>query len=370
MNNERLKILELLQEGKITVEDSLKLLDAVEPKEERKKIKIFKGKTEAEKQANENNEETTIFVDGEEIKKVNSLDSDIKEKISQALENITSSVKNVVNDLGDINISFGDSGQPFNLTSEPLENVKKLNAKAKNGSIFLTGYTGETVIINGNFREKNGKNPNFALVEEDGVLTLDYDKNAVRFVKFNIKVPTKMIKEINLQTSNSGINLSEFSCEDIFAKSTNGKIVVEQVDCDTLDLDTSNSKIEISDTIANTTKLETSNGTINVYNLTTNEINADTSNGSVKIYGITPKENTAILNVDTSNGSVTIDTSKIPATVTARTSIGKVTLPEGYIQKIGSGGKTPNTAYSEYYEIAEKKLNITVDTSNANIKIS
>ena len=340
---EKIKILELLKEGKITVEDSIKLMESIkETNEEAPKPRIlsFEG-----------------FPD-----KISELIGDITENVSKAVNDVAVSI-----DLGEFNNrEYVDSKQFIFTTSTP-ETLEKLKLRAKNSGIKIEGYHGSVIEIRGNYRPKLGKTAEITLRDDHGEIELEYDYNAVKHLSIQAKIPNIFINMIDAFTTNSVITIDDLKAKDIYAKTSNSSIKVEDVEAGMVDLETSNSSISVEDSKIDKIKLTTSNSSIKLEDVFMTETRARTSNGKIQAETVTPIDEEAVLDALTSNGSITVDTDGISSKFRASTSYGKVTC-DGNFDYI-ENSKSFVEAVSPDYNEAARKLKMNLSTSNGNIRI-
>ena len=342
---EKIKILEMLREGKITVEDSIKLIEAVEVNE--KKVEEPKNKMKFENFSG----------------KISDLIEDITENVSKAVEGVAVSI-----DLGEFsNREYVDTKQ-FIFTTNAPEKIENLKLRAKNSSIQIEGYHGSVVEIRGNYRPKLGKTVEIKLRDEEKELELEYDYNAVKYLSIHVKIPNTFINMIDAFTTNGLISIEDINAKDIYAKSSNGAIKSEDVEANMIDLESSNGAITVEDCKVDKAKLTTSNANIKLDDIFISEVRARTSNAKIVADGIAPIDSEAILDALTSNASISIDTDGLCSKkFRASTSHGKVTC-DGVYDYI-ENSKSFVEAVSPNYEGAAKKLKMNLSTSNGNIKI-
>lgn len=137
--------------------------------------------------------------------------------------------------------------------------------------------------------------------------------------------------DINIDTLNGKITLTNVSASNIDARTSNGKVNINNVTVsDTMQFDTSNGAIDGDTLEATTYDFDSSNGKITLSNVDAedkdgNELNAFTSNGAIELTNVYVNE--AILN--TSNGDITFmndDLTFIFDSVDANTSNGDVDM--------------------------------------------
>ena len=337
--NEKTKILEMLKEGKISVEDSLKLMEAIE-----EPIK-------------------------ETPKKSESFTSKLSELIEDITENVTKAVEGVAINLdfeGFNNRDYVDSNH-FIFTDTTPEVIESLKLKGKNGTVKVEGYHGSVIEIRGDYKTRIGKTADIKLIEENSRLELDYDPNAVKYLSIEARIPNVFINEIDVFSTNANICVEDITAKDIYAKTSNSGIAIENTQARLLDLNSSNGKISVEDTKAEKAKISTSNSSIKLEGVYITETNARTSNGKISIEYLEPIDTEAIVDAQTSNSSIVVEAGNTALKFRASTSNGRITT-EG-IYNFLENSKTFVEAVNPNFDEAMKKVKINLSTSNGNIKI-
>ncbi|MCL1996474.1 MAG: DUF4097 domain-containing protein [Defluviitaleaceae bacterium] len=365
MREERIKILEMLKEGVITVEESIKLMDTIESQKEQEEAREAREERKEREDSSGGSEPNfTIWsTDGSKRKRQGVFD-----QISEMVETITENVTKGVSDTFEqFEVGEFTKGSKFSFSDSP-ENLESIQLKGKNGPIKVESHDGNTVELHGKYNPRPGRKPSFEVTYNEGRMELDYDYNAVRSLSLKLLIPNTLIKELDLQTSNGRIEFEDIKSSTIYAKSSNGSIVVEDTESDLLVLGTSNSSIVLDDVKVTKAKLSTSNSSIKLEDVFATEIEARTSNSSISIKDLEPLENDVTVEAQTVNSGINVELEGVAAKFRAGTSIGRV-MTQGrfvYIENSKSFVKaeTPN------YDEAEKRVNLSLDTANANIKIS
>ncbi|NLB72939.1 MAG: DUF4097 domain-containing protein [Firmicutes bacterium] len=171
---------------------------------------------------------------------------------------------------------------------------------------------------------------------------------------FNVKLPRKFLYDMNLETQNGRVSLGEFEYRMITVKTSNGRI----------DLDNTRGAI---------TELETSNGRINVSGVT-QRLSARTSNGGITIEarGIMGESQ---YELTTSNGAIEVqvaDADKVGYHIDAKTSLGRIALDlpnlAYQVRDEGTVRREVITETSGFSKNADR-LTIKARTSNGQVRI-
>ena len=343
MKEERLLILSMLQEGKISVEEATKLFEALEGQESSKATDRSKAKDTKD----------------DKHKRLSNMTF---EEIGQDIGNAISSM---VDGLRDISGSFGLNFNSETITIDLEEDLSQiqnpiLDLKAINGSINLNTWEKEQIAIKLTCEYKNDvidMNSDFYEFYIDGdrlvfAPTLSKDIS----VKLDVFLPNKNYKEMILITTNGKIQINDVNVDKLNSTTTNGSINSNRLVGDEIYMTTRNGRIEAFDISAEILNLSTSNGRIVCNHLDinrANKVDLTTSNGSITST-LDNLVKGAYFDLDTSMGSVTLELPNM-------TSINR---------DQGFAGNKRILAHNPNYDESSENLKYNASTSNGSIKIS
>ncbi|MCL1995112.1 MAG: DUF4097 domain-containing protein [Defluviitaleaceae bacterium] len=358
MQEERLKILEMLKDGAINVEDSIKLMET---------LKSMEAQRSKELDEEDEREPNFIWVE----KNLGRKNTKVFNQISDIVETITENVTKGINDtIIHVDRFEGDGfakSEEFIFTANVDEVLKSMRLKGKNGSIVVKNHDKDSIELRGEYRPKWGIEPNFKMVSKKGSVKLDYDYNAVRSLSLRVLVPDVLIKELDLDTRNGSIALENLKPKTVYAKSSNGDISAKNTESDLFVFDTSNSPIALEDVKVVKAKLSTKNSPIKIEKVLATEIQARTSNSRISVESLEPIEKEVMLEAQTKNSGINVELDGLAVKFRASTDPGKVIAAGDFIYSENSKsfikGESPN------YGDAQKRANLNLSTSNANIKI-
>jgi DUF4097 and DUF4098 domain-containing protein YvlB len=117
----------------------------------------------------------------------------------------------------------------------------------------------------------------------------------------NVYLPKSFTGSLNFKTSNGGMELADFTLNNVTFTSSNGSFNLKNLNLNNLELHTSNGRFELSDiTAAAKMTGNTSNGKLILTNLTAQEIHFSSSNGDVNAINM----NAGTVYFHTSNGDI------------------------------------------------------------------
>ncbi|MCL2376447.1 MAG: DUF4097 family beta strand repeat-containing protein [Defluviitaleaceae bacterium] len=413
-NEGKLKILEMLAEGKITVEQSMELL-AQFPDEKKNAGYMDPRQINPNKRKGKRDDDYDYEYDEDDdddeesdfVEDLSNLGRRIKEGIEDAIgtdfASIGAGIKESLEDLDDVDINidiggvFGYHKYKSSMTyiSNPIpQSISALRLLGKNSGVEIKGYDGNQLRITCKFNAKRSDAQVF-VNEDNGSFEVLYDYNAMRSMKIYAEVPRVLIENIhaetknanvdlygvkarhvNLLTKNSSIRIGDVNCEEIVARTRNSAIKADRLNATAIDFETSNSKISTEDTTAQTARLTTSNSKVVTENCNIQQLFVKTTNASIKMENVF--KGTAgqgdwdaerIVEAHTTNGNVAIYVPRdVAAMVQASTSHGRVdcelqSMMMDAMSRHYINGKSIN------YDTAARKAKINVSTTNSAIKI-
>lgn len=349
MTEEKQLILNMLKEGKITVEEASDLLAAIGDKKSRDND--FAGKV-------------TSTVDSI-IKKATEAISAID--LDQAFDINNINLKGEVNSHKDVRVD---------------DEIDEINIDLVNGEIFVENSTESGIIISSDVFAKKSNLEDYINVEiRDNVLNIEENdayKNFGASVKLRIQVGKDFYKNLNIDTVNARVEVADTDFDKLNIDSVNGKIIVINSKSD-IDIDNVNGKIDIKNidgalSIDNVSgaiylagikgdmvEVDNISGNIRVDGLESDRIHANSRSGSIRMYNI--KETTDI-DLETVSGTIVVDTADYAGNIKAFVESPAVNVTEKYQNKI----KT-DEGYDLSTSTDEAKLSIKAKTRYGKVSL-
>jgi DUF4097 and DUF4098 domain-containing protein YvlB len=391
---EKMLILKMLQEGKITAEEAHKLLESLGANnssfesDAKKYEKKFEEKMQglqqkaskvAEKLGNSLNNGAEKFGSNSEkfgddfAKRMESFGNDITDSAMKFSDKL-------VNYLGNF-IDMGNDKYQYNKNYVyPLADNAEVSIDTSNFAVIVTPTTESDLMIN---LYINSSIPGLVL---DEYFKVDQVNNNFSFKtqfpsrtwgKIEVLVP-KHLSALNIVTTNGKCELNGLSSDNIVTNTSNGRISLINCQSKTVKASTSNGKIIASNTASEFADFNTSNGKIEIENCKFDKLDAKTSNGAILlngIYKVNAKEGT--YNLRTSNGKVTIalnNSETCGCMIDATTSVGNITvdLPQlnYFIDKKSFSMQSVAQIKSANFDSIPDKIFIKAHTSNSSIVIA
>lgn len=370
MSEEKMRILRMLEEGKITANEATDLLNSLK---------------DGKDAYNSNNQYTDKSVQKE--KNAKSFSRDIEKKIEvfskdlePKIQKATQTIIDKANYFADkISKSLSDStsfSQP-NEKERTLEiHVAKednaqLRLNGKNGIIYIKGYNGDKITTKIRYISKDD-NHNIELIKVGNIFYLNYDDSAFSKVEVEAFVPEYLFNKIYLETNNKRVFVDGLRGDEINIITNNAPIELKNISMGYLKIETSKSKVLLENITGRSIQAENCNGPIEVKLCDVINVNLVSSNADISIDSSIRELNESNRyewNVETSNASIIVNTLKgfnVGYEFSALTSLNGIQMSIPNIDFI-ENEKNYIKGFTNNFSTALKKLKINLETSNAPI---
>lgn len=396
ISEERLLILKMLEEKKITSEDAAKLLAALDEENKQESTDNFARKQKANGFADEAakvrdrvNEWKKEFKNNYNQADFDNMIDDFATKAEKLGKNVASTTFGIVDKVIDYVGSFVDTNS-FNIFGN-LQTVQK------NFEVYpVDGATFEISGFNGTITIKKHLDPKVTIISRikssapngEGIVTFNDDPANISVkvnstamnvsVSHEIFIPEKKFKLIKVENANGKIYIEDSLSEELIATTKNAHIELMGVNSDKVSVNTKNGRIQIGYVIGGKIEINTSNAVIDIKHIKAKDISAVTMNGRITIENAQNTDADTDMNMylKTSNGGIKVNMNDMDSRVykvKAHASNGSVNLliPEIVYHNINRKGATGSfvEAESKDYETGINKVNITGETMNGHIEI-
>ncbi|WP_058989648.1 DUF4097 family beta strand repeat-containing protein [Anaerococcus rubeinfantis] len=326
MNEEKKMILDMLKEGKITVDQASDLLEAV-------------GKDKAK-----NNEES--FID-----KLSTSFEKVMKKTSETISNFDFDL-----DLDSVNIP-----NIYHINSQKAENQTKIDDDINeieinliNGSLDIQRAQENHIMIEEKVFFKNKEDQkndylNIAVVEDKLIINVNenyrsldasanvklylgkniYDKLDVNIINGQVEICDVDFKENNIESTNARFTLIN-TAGNIDLKNTNGKIEIRNTNGN-LEVSNVNGSVYLTNVSGENANVEVVNGSIRIDGLNMENVDLASKAGSIRIFKIIDAKQ---LNMATQFGSVVIDTNEFNKNIKALIKSSSYSIAEKFKNKL------------------------------------
>jgi len=395
-NEERMLILKMLEEGKITSEEALRLLEALEGNSRESSEGSFSKQKqpnffdEISKLRDRVNEWRNEFKKSYNQKDFDKMVDEFSAKAEKLGKSVASTTFGIVDKVIDFVGSFVETNA-FNIFGSYKVVDKTFEADAVegkdiiiegvNGNILVKKHLENKIVIKTRTRSPQNNPDDFLIFDNSGgnvSLKLNKDKFSNISVSHEVFLPAVRFNNIRFETINGKIYVEDSKSNVFECTTKNAPIDLMGVSSEKISLNTKNAKIQIGYVIGKNIEINTNNSVIDIKNIKAENIKAFTVNGRINVENALSYENSSQTNLflKTSNGDIKVNMNDMDNRgykVKAETTNGKISLliPELIyynISKQGAGGSFIEAESNGYSNFPEK-VNIVAETVNGYIEI-
>lgn len=292
MNDEKQMILEMLKEGKITVEEANSLLDAV---------------------------------GGKKIKSENDFISKLSQSIDSVIKKTTETINNIDFDNFDIK-EFNIKGESNTHAEMRIDDeINKISIDIPNGKILIERAVDSAITLSQDIWSKKNDlidyldvdidedslnitvNDKYNKVDASAVIKLSlaknlYDSLEIDIVNGTVEISDVDFKDQTIDSVNAKITIIN-SSGNLSIDNVNGKIDIKNTNGE-LEIDNVNGAVYLSNISGEMASVDAVSGNIRVDGLNSKEFDADTTSGNIRIFGIKDTKN---ISLDSTSGNIIID---------------------------------------------------------------
>lgn len=261
MKEERKRILKMVEEGKLTVDEALTLLEELE-----------KASATFEQKHQQIVQELSTAVKFEEAKKEDTVHQKFqstKEKIFDFVDSALKKIKDL-----DFDLNFGQAVEISHIFYQADVFLKEMEMDIANGSLKIVPWDQKDVRIECEAKVYRVENQEEA--RQNFLKDVDF---AVEGQKLRFTTQQKWIKVESI------VYVPQIQYEKVRIRMFNGPIQADRFRFDSLRLKTANGKIDLSELTGTKLEAETANGHIKVRHSQLDEVEAETINGAIKLDG-------------------------------------------------------------------------------------
>ena len=259
MKEEKKRILKMVEEGKLTVDEAITLLDELE-----------KAQQTSEQKQEQIVHELSTAVNFEEAKKGDPFQAkyqSTKEKLFDFVDSALKKIKDF-----DFDLNFGQSVEISHIFHQGDADLKEVDIDVANGTINIVVWEQPDVRIECKakvFRVENSDQARQNFLR-DTLFSVENQK--LRFmtqqkwmkVESVIYVPKAQYDRMRIRVFNGAVIGENINVDDLRVKTANGKINFDHVHGKKAEMETANGKIKISSSRFDNLEAETINGAINL----------------------------------------------------------------------------------------------------------
>jgi DUF4097 and DUF4098 domain-containing protein YvlB len=395
ISEEKLLILKMLEEGKITSAEAARLIEALDGSSKQttgdsstKQQKQANFQDEIHKMRDRVHEWKTDFKNNYKQKDFDRAMDDFGAKAEKLGKNVANTTFGIVDKLVDFVGSFVETNSfnffgNFPTIEKTYESIAiegmDINIEGTNSNISVKKHLDNKIIIKSKIRGPQQTAENAIVYSDTGnIISLKLNKVANISVSHEILLPAVKFNNIRFETSNGKIYAEDSQASTFEAITKNGPIELMGVNSDKISLTTKNSRVQVNYVIGRDIEINTSNGAIDIKHIKANTIKGTTTNGKIFIENVQNLESgqEITLNMKTSNSGIKInmdDTDNKAYKIFAKTSNGGINLliPDLVYNNLNKQGTLGSLveAESKNYSDAIDKVNVIAETTNGFIEV-
>ncbi|UPW83795.1 DUF4097 family beta strand repeat-containing protein [Lysinibacillus sp. Ag94] len=353
MQNERQRILELVEKGTISAQEAITLLEALEQPSKStqnvmndvvnedqysatEKESVFKDESQNEQQSQKDEDFSKYFQE-----EMRDFRKDLSQIGSLFMDMMNTAVKKVKE--FDVTSPFGDKFEFTHTEEVSAERVDKIIAELPNGNFALETAEGDSFqvickvkapFVNDSEEETRANFLEQFVVKEDGDSLRILSQ--LKLVQVNVKVlvPKDKLEKLSVRLMNGNVTLQDTDFEQLKIKTLNGAIKGSKFNFGKAEVDSSNGSIELTNVRGKDLEAETLNGRVYLDGAL-DEVAAKSVNGHVVV--TTCSTNSSKIKAQTVAGAVEL---YVPRTLSLSgkivTNFGKVDVGIQDVSKIES----------------------------------
>jgi DUF4097 and DUF4098 domain-containing protein YvlB len=257
MKEEKKRILKMVEEGKLTVDEAITLLEELE-----------KAQQTMEHKQEQIVHEISTAVNFEEAKKEDPFQAKAQSAKVKIFDFVDTALKKI-KDL-DLDLNFGQSVEISHIFHQGDADVKDIDIDVANGSVKIAAWDQPDVRIECQakvFRVENSDQARQNFLRD---VHFSAENQKLRFttqqkwmkVESIIYVPKSQYGRVRIRLFNGSVTGEEMNVNDLRVKTANGKINLDRLNGKKAEIETANGKIKILSSLFDEMEAETINGAI------------------------------------------------------------------------------------------------------------
>jgi DUF4097 and DUF4098 domain-containing protein YvlB len=248
----------------------------------------------------------------------------------------------------------------------------ELTLRAHNGAVLIHGYNGDKISATVTYKPVHA-NPHIELTRLGNRYFLDYSPEDFRSVGIDAYIPENMFNLMTLETTNGSMDISTITADTINIANSNGPIRLKAITAKSLGVDNTNGGVTLDYIRSDNARIDNCNGSIVTLDADCANLYVSDVNGAITI---NVSQFTAhkdyLWDVETSNSKITLNLPTNPGIgyhAKARTSLGSVRMGLTNMNYI-TNAKFLTEAKTIGFEECGTKIKLALETSNGAININ
>lgn len=264
------------------------------------------------------------------------------------------------------------SGTMVNFEMAVTPGYNELSIMGINGETRLKGYNGDKITAKVIYKTRR-YGAAIELMKLGSKYYLSYDEDEFEKVSIDMYVPENMFNVVNITNMNGLLDIDTVNADSFSAHNTNGSSKISGISAETIKIDCSNGRLDLNSIKGRSAEIINFNAIVEAGALDIANMKLENGNGAVNI-------NAAYLNsyaaylwaIETSNAKLTLNLPTLPDLgyhIKAHTTLGNIKLGLTGMNYIYNDSSTTE-AKSIHYDSASKKMKLSLETSNGTIHVN
>ncbi|MDR2940617.1 MAG: DUF4097 domain-containing protein [Clostridiales bacterium] len=399
MDSDKMMILKMLEEKKISADEAARLLDSLNKGTPRSRV--YNSTRPASGNDNSNSSTST----SSPSQPIEEFTSDIAKKFDDLAKELEPKIQNLTKVIVQKTAGAADrlsktlqtyqateryKAEPVKPTAHKVEpkafgagkeksyemvvsgGGNQLNLTSLNGDIYIRGYNGDKITLKVFYKSRNNSE-DIEFIKLSNKYLLNYNEDDFESVSIDMFLPEKLFSNIILDTNTGKAVVSTVECEYLVMTNLNGATQLSDVTAHNIKIDCNNNELKLENVKGATAKIENYNGAVILTNLDLQKIKIDSFNCSItaNIENFN-KYSEYVWEVEASNGKINLNlpsSKDIGYYLNARTSLNNVKIGIVGLSYLANSGNFIE-ARSIDYEKVPKRVLLRMETSNAPIVIN
>jgi len=248
----------------------------------------------------------------------------------------------------------------------------ELSISGLNGEVRIKGYNGDKITARLTYRAKRAGAP-IEFIKLGGKYFLNYESDDFHQVSMDAYVPEQAFGIIKIDAINCVVDCSSLTANDMRIVNANGSLSLSSLSANTLTAENSSGRFVISNIAATTATIENINGQIECAELDIANLKLTNYNSPVSVIMSNFARHTDYLwSIETGNAKLTMNMPTLPNLgyhIKAHTSMGEIRVGLTGLQFLINEPSLVE-ARSVAFDASAKRLKLAAETSNAPLTIS
>jgi len=388
MNEEKMKILKMLEEGRISADDAARLLESLGGGENKASSQNSYSERSSQQAADKGHNSPT-----DDRRNLENMAADAAKKFGAFAKNMEPKLTKLTEVMAEKTISVTDKisksfssgtsyAKPVQFSSDSASEqafeaivtpgYNELNIMGTNGNVSIKGYNGDKITAKVSARAKSS-GAKIELMQLGSKYLLHYDEDLFDNVSVDAYVPETMFSIISITTINGSLEATTLRADSITITNSNGATLLKNLRGNSIKADCNNGRLELNNITGENGSIENFNGDISGGDLDIANLILSGLNGSVSM--IQPRfsnHSDYIWAIEASNGRLSLNMPSdagLGYHIKANAALSQIKIGLTGLNYIANTGAYVE-AKSINYESAARKIKLSMETSNGPLTLN